>query len=104
MKQVRVRFAGFRNTDDEWVNVKTDLRERSIPLEPAECHMVNVGDLVMSFQEKEEQSLYFDAHVVAIQRQDHDATECKCVFLVRYDHDNSEDEVQCSKLCRRPSE
>lgn len=50
IQEVRVRFAGFRNTDDEWVNVRRAVRERSIPLEPSECQRVKVGDLVLCFQ------------------------------------------------------
>lgn len=49
-QEARVRFSGFSNTDDEWVNVRYGIRERSIPLEPSECHKVNVGDLVLCFQ------------------------------------------------------
>ncbi|KAJ4718047.1 Protein SAWADEE HOMEODOMAIN like [Melia azedarach] len=48
--EVRVRFSGFNNTEDEWVNVKTAVRERSIPLEPSECQKVEVGDLVLCYQ------------------------------------------------------
>jgi hypothetical protein len=50
IQEVRVRFAGFRNTDDEWVNVRRAVRERSIPLESSECQRVKVGDLVLCFQ------------------------------------------------------
>lgn len=45
-----MRFSGFNNTEDEWVNVKTAVRERSIPLEPSECQKVEVGDLVLCYQ------------------------------------------------------
>ncbi|PIA42755.1 hypothetical protein AQUCO_02000303v1 [Aquilegia coerulea] len=47
--EVRVRFVGFGSEEDEWVNVKTGVRERSLPLESSECHKVNVGDLVLCF-------------------------------------------------------
>lgn len=50
LQEVRVRFAGFRKEDDEWVNVERGVRERSIPLEPSECDRVNVGDLVLCFR------------------------------------------------------
>lgn len=49
-KEVRVRFVGFGAEEDEWVNIKTAVRERSIPLEHSECHLVKVGDLVLCFQ------------------------------------------------------
>lgn len=45
-----MRFSGFNNTEDEWVNVKTAVRQRSIPLEQSECVKVNVGDLVLCYQ------------------------------------------------------
>ncbi|KAB5574285.1 hypothetical protein DKX38_001479 [Salix brachista] len=88
--EVRVRFAGFRNTDDEWVNVRRAVRERSIPLEPSECQRVKVGDLVLCFQEREERAVYCDAHVLEINRQLHDINSCRCTFVVRYDHDDIE--------------
>lgn len=31
------------------MNVETAVRERSIPLEPSECGMVNIGDLVLCY-------------------------------------------------------
>lgn len=45
-----MRFAGFRNDQDEWVSVRRGLRERSIPLDPSECDKVEVGDLVLCFK------------------------------------------------------
>lgn len=50
MQEVRVRFAGFGHEEDEWVNVKRRVRERSVPLEPSECDRLNVGDAVMCFR------------------------------------------------------
>ncbi|KAJ6715290.1 PROTEIN SAWADEE HOMEODOMAIN-like protein 1 [Salix viminalis] len=100
--EVRVRFAGFRNTDDEWVSVRRAVRERSIPLEPSECQRVKVGDLVLCFQEREERAVYCDAHVLEINRQLHDINSCRCTFVVRYDHDDIEENVQLDRLCRRP--
>lgn len=41
-------------------------------------------------QEGKEQALYFDAHVLDAQRRRHDVRGCRCRFLVRYDHDQSE--------------
>lgn len=49
-QEARVRYAGFGKEDDEWVNVKRGVRERSIPLEPSECQKVEEGDLVLCFQ------------------------------------------------------
>ena len=43
-----------------------------------------------SYQEGKEQALYFDAHVLDAQRRRHDVRGCRCRFLVRYDHDQSE--------------
>ncbi|XP_022723504.1 protein SAWADEE HOMEODOMAIN HOMOLOG 1 isoform X2 [Durio zibethinus] len=48
--EVRVRFTGFDKREDEWVNVDNAVRERSVPLEPSECHMVKIGDLVLCYQ------------------------------------------------------
>ncbi|CAH2037561.1 unnamed protein product [Thlaspi arvense] len=102
--EVRVRFSGFDNQHDEWVNVRTSVRERSIPVEPSECGKVNVGDLLLCFQETEDQALYCDAYVVNIKRGIHDHRRCNCVFLVRYDHDNTEEPLGLERICRRPDE
>ena len=45
-----MRFSGFSKEEDEWVNMKRGVRERSVPLEPSECQKVKVGDLVLCFQ------------------------------------------------------
>ncbi|XP_021891934.1 protein SAWADEE HOMEODOMAIN HOMOLOG 1-like isoform X3 [Carica papaya] len=101
-QEVRVRFSGFRNTDDEWVNVRRGVRERSIPLEPSECHRVKFRDLVLCFQDREAQSIYFDAHIIEIQRHLHDPQSCSCIFRVRYDHDGTEENVGLERICCRP--
>ncbi|GAB4850278.1 hypothetical protein Ancab_029576 [Ancistrocladus abbreviatus] len=100
--EVRVRFAGFRNSHDEWVNARKGVRERSIPLEASECHRVKVGDLVLCFQERLDYAVYVDAHVMEIQRRLHDIKGCRCIFVVRYDDDNTEEKVQLNRICRRP--
>ncbi|XP_054781199.1 protein SAWADEE HOMEODOMAIN HOMOLOG 1-like isoform X2 [Prosopis cineraria] len=101
--EVRVRYAGFSKNQDEWVNVKESIRERSIPLVPSECDKVKEGDLMLCFQERYDYAVYCDARVVKIQRRPHDQTDCRCIFLVRYSHDNSEEVVQWNRLCRRPA-
>ncbi|PON47426.1 SAWADEE domain containing protein [Trema orientale] len=88
--EVRVRFVGYGAEEDEWINIKKAVRERSIPLEHSECNKVKVGDLVLCFQERRDQASHYDAHVLEIQRRMHDIRGCRCVFLIRYDHDNSE--------------
>lgn len=50
LKEVRVRFVGFGADEDEWVNVKNAVRERSVPLEPSDCHKLKVGGHVLCFQ------------------------------------------------------
>ncbi|KAK6132811.1 hypothetical protein DH2020_033454 [Rehmannia glutinosa] len=86
-----VRFAGFRPEEDEWVNIR---RQRSLPCESSECVVVLPGDLILCFQEGKEQAKYFDAHVLVAQRRRHDVRGCRCRFLARYDHDQSEASVQ----------
>ncbi|CAK9159470.1 unnamed protein product, partial [Ilex paraguariensis] len=88
--EVRVRFAGFGAEEDEWVNVKKAVRERSVALEHSECQKVKVGDLVLCFQERSDQARYYDARVLEIQRRLHDIRGCRCLFLIRYDHDDIE--------------
>ncbi|KAJ3680710.1 hypothetical protein LUZ60_016988 [Juncus effusus] len=100
--EVRVRFSGFGTEEDEWVNVKKCVRQRSLPCESAECVAVLPNDLILCFQEGKEQALYFDAHVLDAQRRRHDVRGCRCRFLVRYDHDQSEEIVPLRKVCRRP--
>ncbi|EOY13134.1 hypothetical protein QUC31_002177 [Theobroma cacao] len=100
--EVQVRFAGFGPEEDEWVNIRKHVRQRSLPCEASECVAVLPGDLILCFQEGKDQALYFDAHVLDAQRRRHDVRGCRCRFLVRYDHDQSEEIVPLRKVCRRP--
>ncbi|XP_008462434.1 protein SAWADEE HOMEODOMAIN HOMOLOG 1-like isoform X1 [Cucumis melo] len=102
-KDARVRYAGFGKDEDEWVNVARGVRDRSIPLESSECYRVKVGDLVLCFRERQDHALYFDAYVVEIQRRLHDIGGCRCIFVVRYEHDHYEEKVHIGRLCCRPS-
>ncbi|KAK2991816.1 hypothetical protein RJ640_006376 [Escallonia rubra] len=79
--EVRVRFVGFGSEEDEWINVKEAVRERSVALEHSECQRL---------KERREQARYYDAHILEIQRRLHDIRGCRCLFLIRYDHDNIE--------------
>ncbi|KAL9676725.1 hypothetical protein QQ045_004943 [Rhodiola kirilowii] len=88
--EVHVRFVGFGADEDEWVNLASSVRERSVPLEPYECHHVNVGDILLCFQEKRDQAIYYDVRVLEIERRTHDMRGCRCLFLVRNEHNNSE--------------
>ncbi|XP_051136313.1 protein SAWADEE HOMEODOMAIN HOMOLOG 2-like isoform X2 [Andrographis paniculata] len=97
-----VRFSGFGQEEDEWINIRRHVRQRSLPCESSECVAVLPGDLILCFQEGKEQALYFDAHVLDAQRRRHDVRGCRCRFLVRYDHDQSEEIVPLRKICRRP--
>ncbi|XP_050939494.1 protein SAWADEE HOMEODOMAIN HOMOLOG 1-like isoform X2 [Cucumis melo] len=97
------RFVGFGAEEDEWVNIKQAVRERSVPLEHSECQKVKAGDLVLCFQERRDQAIYYDAHIVEVQRRMHDIRGCRCLFLVRYDHDSTEEKVRLRRLCRRPT-
>ncbi|XP_057477308.1 protein SAWADEE HOMEODOMAIN HOMOLOG 1-like [Actinidia eriantha] len=102
--EVRLRFVGFGNEEDEWVSVKdSSIRVRSLPLEHAECGKLKIGDLVLCFQEKREQAIYYDAHIVEIHKRVHDIRGCRCLFLIRYDHDNTEEQVRLRRLCRQPA-
>ncbi|XP_020703472.1 protein SAWADEE HOMEODOMAIN HOMOLOG 2 [Dendrobium catenatum] len=100
--EVRIRFSGFGIEEDEWINVRKCVRQRSLPCEAGECVAVLPGDLILCFQEGKEQALYFDAHILDAQRRRHDVRGCRCRFLVRYDHDQSEEIVSLKKICRRP--
>ncbi|XP_015574200.1 protein SAWADEE HOMEODOMAIN HOMOLOG 2 isoform X1 [Ricinus communis] len=100
--EVLVRFAGFGPDEDEWINIRKHVRQRSLPCEASECVAVLPGDLILCFQEGKDQALYFDAHVLDAQRRRHDVRGCRCRFLVRYDHDHSEEIVPLRKVCRRP--
>lgn len=50
MAEVRVRFAGFGSEEDEWVDIATAVRQRSLPCETTECVAVIPGDLILCFQ------------------------------------------------------
>eukprot|EP00249_Psilotum_nudum_P004911 c18407_g1_i1 orf=682-1416(-) len=87
--EVRVRFAGFGPEEDEWVNVRSAVRQRSLPCEAAECVAVLPGDLILCFQEGNDQALYYDAYIKEVERRRHDVRGCRCRFLVQYEHDGS---------------
>ncbi|KAM0045854.1 putative chromatin remodeling & transcriptional activation CHROMO-DOMAIN family [Helianthus debilis subsp. tardiflorus] len=99
--QVLVRYIGFGTEEDEWVHAK-NVRERSVPLENSECNKVMVGDTLLCLQEKMEQAKYYDAQVIDIQRKLHDIRGCRCVFRIRYEHDNAEESVRLDRLCGQP--
>ncbi|CAN1161832.1 Protein SAWADEE HOMEODOMAIN HOMOLOG 2 [Linum perenne] len=83
--EVHVRFEGFGAEENEWVNVRHGVRQRSIPFDHSECHKVKEGDL-----ERKDHAMYYDAHVTEIQRKTHDIRGCRCIFKILYDHDNIE--------------
>ncbi|XP_076961090.1 protein SAWADEE HOMEODOMAIN HOMOLOG 2-like [Bidens hawaiensis] len=99
--EVLVRYDGFGKEEDEWVHIK-NVRERSVPLEDSECYKVMAGDAVLCFQEETDIARYYDAQVIDIQRKLHDMRGCRCIFLIRYEHDNSEESVRLTRLCCRP--
>ncbi|KAI3792010.1 hypothetical protein L2E82_05879 [Cichorium intybus] len=99
--EVLVRYVGFGTEEDEWVHVK-NVRERSVHFEHSECHKVMIGDTVLCFQEKKDQARYYDAQVIDVQRKLHDIRGCRCIFLIRYEHDGSEESVRLKRLCCRP--
>uniref|UniRef100_A0A0E0B1S2 SAWADEE domain-containing protein n=1 Tax=Oryza glumipatula TaxID=40148 RepID=A0A0E0B1S2_9ORYZ len=101
-EEVRVRFQGFGAEEDEWINVRKAIRLQSIPLESSECKLIREGDLVLCFKESNDEALHFDAHVLEIQRKQHDIRGCRCVFLVEYDHDGTQERVNLRRLSRRP--
>ena len=49
-QEVRVRFSGFGAEEDEWINVRKCVRQRSLPCEATECVAVLPGDLILCFQ------------------------------------------------------
>ncbi|KAF7081760.1 hypothetical protein CFC21_085671 [Triticum aestivum] len=102
-QEVQVWFSGFGAEEEEWINVCKSVRLRSVPCIATECVGVLPGDLILCYQEGKEQALYFDAHVLEVERRTHDIRGCRCSFLVRYDHDHSEEIVPLRKVCRRPS-
>ncbi|TQD91148.1 hypothetical protein C1H46_023267 [Malus baccata] len=61
--EVRVRFVGFGAKEDEWVNVKKAVRERSVPLEHSECRTLKVGDHVLCILERRDEAIYYDSHI-----------------------------------------
>ncbi|XP_031118232.1 protein SAWADEE HOMEODOMAIN HOMOLOG 1-like isoform X1 [Ipomoea triloba] len=103
LQEVLVRFIGFGEEEDEWINIRKSVRERSIALEHSECSKVRVRDRVLCFQEKKDQARYFEAQVTEIQKRLHDIRGCRCLFTIRYVHDSTEETVRLRRLCFRPS-
>ncbi|KAJ7535657.1 hypothetical protein O6H91_12G041800 [Diphasiastrum complanatum] len=100
--EILVRYVGFGEDEDEWLDLKSSVRQRSLPCEGFECVAVLSGDLILCYQEGSEHALYYDAQVVDVQRRRHDIRGCRCRFWVRYQHDLSEEVVPLRKVCRRP--
>jgi len=50
---------------------------------PGECSNLKVGDFVLCFQERRDQAIYYDVHIVKIQRRMHDIRGCRCHILIR---------------------
>lgn len=99
-----MRFAGFGAEDDEWINVKNAVRRRSLPCDAFDCLHIKPGDLICCFQETIEQAKYFDAHVLEVKRKQHDVRDCCCMFLIHYDHDQTQEMVPLQRVYRRPKE
>ena len=45
-----MRFEGFGAGEDEWVNIKKSIRQRSLPLDSSQCRSISEGDLVLCFR------------------------------------------------------
>lgn len=50
LQEALVRFVSLGSEEDEWVNIRKAVRERSVTLENSECNKLKVGDLVLCFQ------------------------------------------------------
>ncbi|MCE3049441.1 hypothetical protein HAX54_044822 [Datura stramonium] len=101
--EVLVRYAGFGSEEDEWINVRKSVRERSVALENSECNKVRVGDPVLCFQERKDDARYVEARILEIQKKFHDIRGCRCLFVIQYDHDKTKETVHLRRLCFRPS-
>ncbi|KAM3282123.1 protein SAWADEE HOMEODOMAIN 1 [Capsicum chacoense] len=101
--EVLLRYVGFGSEEDEWINVRKSVRERSVSLENSECNKVRVGDPVLCFQEGKDNARYIEARILKIQKKFHDIRGCRCLFVIQYDHDNSKETVHLRRLCFRPS-
>ncbi|KAB2629653.1 sawadee homeodoman 1-like [Pyrus ussuriensis x Pyrus communis] len=88
LREVRVIFVGLGAEEDEWVNVKKAVRERSVPLEHSECYTLKVGDHVLCILERRDEAIHVDSHITDIQRQMHDIRGRRSLFTIRYSPDN----------------
>ncbi|CAA0838508.1 Protein SAWADEE HOMEODOMAIN HOMOLOG 1 [Striga hermonthica] len=100
--EVHVKYVGFGAEEAEWVNAKDSVRLRSVALDSSECYKVEAGDHVVCFKETEDKAGYYDAIVIDVERRLHDIRGCRCLFSIRYDHDNTEEKVRLRRLCCRP--
>ncbi|PHT57283.1 hypothetical protein CQW23_05769 [Capsicum baccatum] len=81
-KEVLVWFAGFGAEEDEWVNVRKRVRQRSLPCEASESVTVRPTDVILRFQERKDQTLYYDAHFLDAQRCRHDVRGITFLYVV----------------------
>lgn len=56
----------------------------------------NLLILYRLLQERKDQAIYYDAHILDVQRKMHDIRGCRCIFSIQYDHDKSE---ACTVIC-----
>ncbi|KAM1247173.1 hypothetical protein TB2_043300 [Malus domestica] len=108
--EVRVRFVGFRTEEDEWVNVKKAVRERSVPLEHSECRTLKVGDHVLCILERRDEAIYYDSHIYRYPKENarykgppvssQSVSSYLTVDLMMFNV--LQERVRLRRLCRRP--
>ncbi|KAM1364992.1 hypothetical protein ACFX13_044066 [Malus domestica] len=108
--EVRVRFVGFRAEEDEWVNVKKAVRERSVPLEHSECRTLKVGDHVLCILERRDEAIYYDSHIYRYPKENarykgppvssQSVSSYLTVDLMMFNV--LQERVRLRRLCRRP--
>ncbi|KAI3526867.1 hypothetical protein L1887_06133 [Cichorium endivia] len=63
------------------------LHERALHRRHLKLAQQIYASTVLCFQEKTDQARYYDAQVMDIQRKLYDIRGCRCIFLIRYEHD-----------------
>ncbi|CAI0409046.1 unnamed protein product [Linum tenue] len=81
-----IQFEAKSSKDGAWYDVELFLCNRKLPS----------GDL-----ERKDYAMYYDAHVTEIQRKLHDIRGCRCIFKIRYNHDNVEVRISIVVLPRK---
>uniref|UniRef100_M1BLD2 SAWADEE domain-containing protein n=1 Tax=Solanum tuberosum TaxID=4113 RepID=M1BLD2_SOLTU len=83
-----LEFEARSSKDGAWYDIDTFIAHRFLNSEEPEG--------------KDEEK-YLEAQVIEIQKKLHDIRGCRCLFVIRYTGDDTEETIRLRRMCVRPS-